>query len=208
MTYHNVSFPRGIALGSLGGPTRKTFVSPAANGFEARNALWADSRRKFNAGYGLKGEEDVFAVLEFFEERRGKLHSFRFRDRFDSSSNGAAMDPTPTDQLIGIGDGVISDFQLTKQYGSLFDPYIRSITKPEAGTVRVAIDGTEQVSGFSVDHTTGVVSFTIPPLQGESVTAGFRFDNHVRFDTDEMQATLSKRRAGEIMDIPIVEVRG
>ncbi len=58
---------------------------------------------------------------------------------------------------------------------------IRTITKPVAGTVQVYLDGVEQPSGWSVDTTTGLVTFGVPPTLGVEVTAGFEFDVPVRF---------------------------
>ena len=47
---------------------------------------------------------------------------------------------------------------------------VRTITKPVAGTVKVYLDGVEQLSGWSVDTTTGLVTFgTARP--GVEVTA-------------------------------------
>jgi uncharacterized protein (TIGR02217 family) len=39
------------------------------------------------------------------------------------------------------------------------------------------------------------------------VTAGFQFDVPVRFDTDQISINLSHFAAGEIPDIPLIEVR-
>ena len=68
-----------------------------------------------------------------------------------------AADGTPTalDQTIGVGDGTTTVFQLSKTYGASFDPYLRPITKPVAGSVKVAVDGIELTSGFRVDPLTG-----------------------------------------------------
>jgi len=78
-----------------------------------------------------------------------------------------------------------------------------------AGTVRVALDGVEQLGGtdFNADHATGLVEFTAPPPAGAQVTAGFEFDVPVRFDTDVIEANVAAFEAGEIPAIPIVEVR-
>ena len=48
-------------------------------------------------------------------------------------------------------------FQLVKRYGTGLRDYVRRITKPVAGTVRVAVDGIEKTAGthFTVDHATG-----------------------------------------------------
>ena len=73
MAFHHTRFPLDIALGARGGPERKTDVVTLAGGGEMRNGRWAHSRRRYNAGYGVKSRTDMQAVLAFFEERRGRL---------------------------------------------------------------------------------------------------------------------------------------
>lgn len=204
MAFHHVRFPLDIALGARGGPERKTDVVTLAGGGEQRNGRWAHSRRRYNAGYGVKSRADMQAVLAFFEERRGRLHGFLWRDGVDHSSGGAV--PLPGDQAIGTGDGATKSFQLIKTYGASFAPYARPIRKPVLGSVRVAVAGVEVMSGWSVDMTTGIVSFAVAPGIGAAVTAGFLFDVPVRFDTDRLDVEWSGFDAAEAPNIPLVEV--
>ncbi|MDR3475184.1 MAG: DUF2460 domain-containing protein [Devosia sp.] len=206
MSFHATRFPLGVALGAHGGPERLTDIITLKSGAEERNARWANSRRRYNAGYGVKSRADMQAVLAFFEERRGRFHSFLWRDGLDFSSNGGSGAPTPADQRIGTGDGATTQFQLTKTYGASFDPYLRPITKPVAGSVRVAVAGVEQTTGFAVDTLTGIVTFTAAPAAGAAVTAGFLFDVPVRFDTDRLDIELTSFDAADASSIPLVEV--
>lgn len=208
--FHEVLFPLSIAFGSSGGPERRTDVVLLASGHEERNTRWADSRRRYNAGTGVRSLDDLHTLIGFFEGRRGKLFGFRFRDRGDwkSCAPGGAVDPA--DQEIGVGDGVTATFQLVKSYGGVA-PYERAIAKPVAGSVRVAVDGAEKVAGvdFSVDGATGIVTF-LPgriPGMGATVTAGFEFDVPVRLDTDRLDINLASFEAGDVPNIPIVEIR-
>jgi uncharacterized protein (TIGR02217 family) len=209
-TFHEILFPLDIALKSAGGPERRTDIVSFGSGREARNARWAHSRRRYDAGYGVKTLDALQSVVAFFEERRGQLHGFRWRDRLDHSSAAPGAPVSPLDQGIGIGDGATASFQLVKTYGSGFSPYAREIVKPVAGSVRVAVGGTEVLgSAFSCDATTGVVTFPsghIPGV-GAAVTAGFSFDVPVRFDTDYLEVDLSAFAAGAIPKIPLVEIR-
>jgi uncharacterized protein (TIGR02217 family) len=204
MTFHHIRFPLDIALGARGGPERKTDVVTLAGGGERRNGRWAHSRRRYNAGSGVKSRADMAAVLAFFEERRGRLHGFLWRDGLDHSSGGAV--PLPTDQVLGSGDGVRTQFGLGKRYGATFDPYWRPIAKPVAGSVRVAVAGVELTSGWTVDATTGIVAFAVPPASGATVTAGFLFDVPVRFDTDRLDVELTSFDGAEVPSIPLVEI--
>ena len=211
MTFHEVRFPTGIAFGATGGPERRTEIVTLASGAEERNTRWADSRRRYNAGYGVRTLDDLHAVVAFFEERRGRLHGFRWLDRIDWKSCAPGAEPDPEDQGIGTGDGETARFQLAKTYGALHAPWRRTIRKPVAGTVRVAVDGVEKAAGsdWTVDPATGIVTFAGPaiPADGALVTAGFAFDVPVRFDTDSLDVNLTSFAAGEIPAIPLVEIR-
>jgi len=204
MAFHAVRFPVDVALGARGGPERKTDVVTLAGGGEQRNGRWRHSRRRYNAGYGVKSRADMAEVLAFFEERRGRLHGFLWRDGLDFSSGGAM--PTALDQVIGTGNGVATGFQLQKRYGADFDPYLRPITRPVAGSVRVAVDGAELTSGWAVDWASGMVSFALAPALGASVTAGFLFDVPVRFDTDRLDVELTSFDGADVPSIPLVEI--
>jgi len=207
VAFHEVRFPTGISRGSSGGPERRTQIVAYGSGFEERNQQWADSRRRYNAGYGIRGIDDVHAVIAFFEERRGRLHGFRWKDFSDFKSVAPNADISATDQAIGTGDGATTDFQLVKLYGNAFAPFTRAIAKPVAGSVQVALDGAPQGAGFSVDTTTGIVSFTAAPGSGVAVTAGFEFDVPARFDTDMLEISVPQANAGDIPNVPIVELR-
>ena len=132
MSFHEVRFPTQISLGATGGPERRTDVVVLGSGFEERNARWADSRRSYNAGYGVKSLDDLHAVIAFFEERRGRLYGFRWRDHTDHKSCAPGGTISPLDQVIGTGDGTQAAFQLVKTYGVAHAPWTRTIAKPVA----------------------------------------------------------------------------
>jgi uncharacterized protein (TIGR02217 family) len=209
--FHEILFPLDIALNSAGGPQRRTDVVALGSGAEERNARWAHSRRRYDAGYGVKTLAALAQVVAFFEERRGRLHGFRWRDRLDHSSGAPDAAIAATDQVIGTGDGITQTFALAKTYGAFHSPYQRPIAKPVAGSVRVAIDGDEvdEGTGFTIDPTTGLISFLTGyiPADGTAVTAGFLFDVPVRFDTDYLEVDLSAFAAGAIPKIPLIEIR-
>ena len=140
-------------------------------------------------------------MIALFEERRGRLYGFRFRDRTDWHSG-------PPSKRIGTGNGAERNFRLVKAHGSAFAPYSRAIAKPVGGTVRVAVNGIEQAVGsqFNSDPATGLVTFMAAPPAGAVFTAGFAFDVPVRFDTDELDIDLSTFDAGGIPQIPLIEI--
>jgi len=210
-SFHEILFPLDVALKSAGGPERRTDIVSFGSGREARNARWAQSRRRYDAGYGIKTLDALQAVIAFFEERRGRLYGFRWRDRLDCCSATTGNVVSPLDQVIGVGDGTTAAFQLVKTYGSAFSPYARAIVKPVSGSMRVAVADSEVAAGsaFTCDATTGVVTFLTGhiPSAGAAITAGFNFDVPVRFDTDYLEVDLATFAAGAIPKIPLVEIR-
>lgn len=206
MNFHETRFPAAISFGSAGGVERRTEIVGLVNGFEERNSPWAQSRRRYDAGLGVRSLDDLAEVLAFFEARHGRLYGFRWKDWLDHRSSLPSQAVTPEDQvLVGGGD----TWQLTKTYGDVAASYARAITKPVDGSVRVAVDGIEILDGvgFTVDAATGILTLTTPVGSSAVVTAGFEFDVPVRFDSDTIEVNLAAFEAGEIPSIPVVEVR-
>ena len=207
MSFHEVRFPDAISRGARGGPERRTQVVELASGDEERNASWANSRRRYDVAYGIRHADDLAAVVAFFEARNGRLHGFRYKDWADYKSCLPSQAITATDQQIGTGTGSQQTFQLGKRYASGAQTWVRTVAKPVAGTVRVALGTVEQLSGWTLDATTGVITFTAAPAGGVIVRAGFEFDVPVRFDSDTLDMTLDFERLGSITAIPLLEIR-
>jgi uncharacterized protein (TIGR02217 family) len=205
--FHNVSFPLKLARGAVGGPERVTDIFELGDGREARNSAFASSRRRWEVGSAIRSLDELAQITAFFEARRGRLYAFRFRDPADFKSSAPSVPTTPQDQVIGIGDGTNKRFQLTKTYGDAAGSYVRSITKPVVGSVRIARAGVElAASGFSVDGATGIVTLTQAPAAGAEIRAGFSFDTPARFDTDRLDVALDAFDAGRVVTLALVEV--
>jgi len=209
MAFHEIRFPANLSFGALGGPERRTEIVTLANGHEERNTPWEHSRRRYDAGMGLRSLDDLETLIAFFEARRGPLHAFRWKDWSDWKSARPSMATSPVDQALGYGDGVQTQFQLRKRYMSGAAEYWRPIKKPVAGTVLVAIadDPQQQGSAFSLDVANGLITFATPPDIGALVTAGFEFDVPVRFENDRIAVSMASYNAGEVPDVPVIEVR-
>jgi uncharacterized protein (TIGR02217 family) len=208
MAFHDVRLPARLAFGSSGGVERRTEVVTLASGFERRSTPWAHGRRRYLVGAGIRSLDDVAALTAFFEARRGRLHGFRFKDFADWKSCAPSQTPAPTDQGLGVGDGTTTRFVLIKRYGTGVEAYVRTLTKPVVGTLRVAVAGGElNGSAFSLDALTGAVTLSSAPAIGAAVTAGFAFDTPVRFDTDRLDVTLEGFEAGRMVAAPLIEVR-
>ncbi len=209
MNFHEVRFPASLSFGSVGGPERRTDVVTLANGFEERNSPWAHSRRRYDAGLGMRSLDDIEQLIAFFEARRGQMYGFRWKDWSDYKSGRASQQTGFVDQELGTGDGTRTSFQLVKTYVSGAFSYVRPISKPVLGSVRVGLGASELTEGseFEVDTTTGTINFAAPPEPGAPVMAGFEFDVPVRFDTDQIQTSVASFKAGDVPNVPIVEVR-
>lgn len=206
--FHDVLFPLAVSFGATGGPERRNEIVALSSGREKRNARTALSRRRYDAGTGVRSLSDLYAVLAFFEARRGSLYAFRFRDPFDSRSCAPDAEPGPLDQTLGTGDGARTRFPLVKAYGAGADACLRPVALPVAGSLGVAVDGAEAAGGFAFDAAAGAVVFelgSVPPA-GAVVTAGYLFDVKVRFDAERISASLTAFKAGQIPTIPLVEV--
>src|SRR4029450_13169837 len=175
--FHEVRFPDNIAYGATGGPEFATTVVATGSGHEKRNVNWSEARGRWDVASGLKKQAQIDELLGFFRARGGKAYGFRFKDWTDYKATG---------QLLGTGDGAQTQFQLVKHYPSGSVIEVRTITKPVAGSGHVYKEAVEQVVGWSVAPTTGLVAFSVPPALGVEVTADFEFDVPVRLDTDHM----------------------
>ena len=143
MSFHEVRFPASLSFGSVGGPERRTDIVTLANGFEERNTPWAHSRRRYDAGLGMRSLEDVERLIAFFEARQGQMYGFRWKDWADFKSAGSTAEVDFRDQVIAVGDGARTEFPLVKTYRSGGNAYVRPIAKPVAGTVRIGIEQEE-----------------------------------------------------------------
>lgn len=209
MNFHEVRFPASLSFGSVGGPERRTDIVTLANGFEERNTPWAHSRRRYDAGLGMRSLDDIETLVSFFEARQGQMFGFRWKDWSDYKSGPATADVTQGDQVIARGDGTRTAFQLVKTYSSGGFTYVRPIVKPVLGTVQVGLEQDQMREGvdFEIDLASGLVTFSAPPPEEVEVTAGFEFDVPVRFDTDKIQTSVASFQAGDVPNVPVVEVR-
>ena len=200
--FDDVTFPIEIGREAMVAAAFSTHVVTTLSGHERRNSDWADARQSYDVGPGIRSNRELETLLTFFRARRGAAIGFRFTDPFDNSSAKMAGGATATDQLLGIGDGVRTEFPLIKRYA---DSQERRITRPQPGSVSVAID-TVDVTGWSLGDM-GVIIFDVAPLVGARVTAGFRFDVPVRFAEDRLEVSRATFGAGDIPSVPLVEIR-
>ncbi|WP_404336207.1 DUF2460 domain-containing protein [Sphingomonas sp. MMS12-HWE2-04] len=190
--FDDVLFPLALGREAEVAPEMSTAIVTSAGGHELRNAEWAAARTRYDVGPGVRSETDIAALLGFFRARMGAARGFRLRDPFDWQA---------TDEVLGMGDGANAVFALVKTYGAS----VRRITRPVAGSVRVAIDGAE-THGFALEDG-GTVVLDAAPAAGAVVTASFVFDVPVRFAEDRLSVSRATFLAGVAASVPLVEIR-
>jgi len=211
-------FPTDIRYGSSGGPTSSTDIVITGGGVEHRNANWALPKYRFNAKYMVKTRTTALQVYELFLAMQGKYGGFRVQDAWDySSAADGVSTPSETDQTIGTGNASEDTFQLIKTYTQGTATLARDIKKPVTTfSVLIKVGAFTYTEGvdYTVDYTTGIVTFTTIPPNGDPVSAGFEFDVPCRFDTDDLSdlafAISTSDGTGDIVnfgDIPLVEDR-
>jgi uncharacterized protein (TIGR02217 family) len=150
-------FPDCIALGAHGGPTYFTELVTVASGFEQRNEVWQYARCKWDVGHVARPETDMWQLISFYRAMRGRLHGFRFKDwsDFQADAGGAGVIGT------GLGTGLPDTMQLFKRYTPGASPYdLRIIQKPVDGTITVTRNAVDAPTGWTLDTTTGLITFT------------------------------------------------
>ncbi|WHO40509.1 DUF2460 domain-containing protein [Sphingobium sp. AP49] len=204
--FDDIVFPLAIGREASLSPCFSTQIVESPSGHERRSSDWADARLAFDAGPGVRSEADIATLISFFRARRGAARGFRFTDPYDDRSSVAGLPPGPLDQRLGAGDGITTEFALMRHYGEGTATQGRRITRPVAGSIRVAIDGVEQADGWQ--HAgMGIVAFDAAPAEGALLTAGFRFDVPVRFAEDRLEINRATFAAGEAPSVPLVEIR-
>lgn len=197
--FHDVRLEENVERGAQGGPRFKTTIIGVGSGNEQRNQEWSVSRAEWDLSYGITSNTDFEQVRDFFYARRGRAFAFRFKDWTDYAA---------TEQELGLGDDMNTDFQLIKTYGDSAATYTRKITRPVSGTVVIRIDGTPQTEGVDYDiGSLGLIEFDTAPGPGEVVDADFEFDTPVRFDVDFLELEVALYNAGSYPSITIREIR-
>ena len=200
MAFIDVRFPDEITYDSVFTPAYKTRVVTSASGFESRNINWEEHRLTCDFSMAVRKQERLDIVIEFFHAMKGQGHSFRAKNWADFKSVGAAGTIDYDDQLLFTStSGGETEIQIIKTYTQATANTISTITKPVSGTLRVGKNGTEIFSpaAWSADYATGIITLVTPLIATDYITAGYEYDNHMRFNSDELPITLSAYQVGD-----------
>lgn len=207
MSFLEYRFPLVVSHDSDGGAEYSTEVIEIYSGYEQRNERWSEPKYRFNVATGVKTTTDLYTLITFFHAVGGRAHGFRYKDWSDYKSCGPLATLANNDQIIvAAATAGQSTAQLAKTYtyGSL--SRTRYISKPVSGTTVLAKNGVAFTSGWTIDTTTGIITFATPLTLNDVVTAGFEFDVPVRFDTDKISTKFVYYKLGEI-EVPVVGIR-
>ncbi len=203
-------FPTDISYGSSGGPGFMTDIHKMDSGDEERISRWSQALRVFDVAERVKTRNAAATLITFFRARGGAAREFPFKDHLDFTSAVNGRDaPTNVDQVIGVGDGTKTQFQLVKKWTSGPSSQTENIILPVTGTVLGALDTVDQAGNFTVNRLTGIVTYTTPPTTDVEVTAGFEYDVRSRFgkEADKALQVLHEDFDATGLSIPIVQVK-
>ncbi|GHU27170.1 glycoside hydrolase family 24 [Bacilli bacterium] len=195
---YEIRFPEEISIKSRTMIEFDTNVIPSKNGKEQRAAN-RNARMVYEIASDVKTKNEIDNIINFFRLVEGRSIGFRYKDWLDFYVNR---------QVIGKADGLKKNFQLVKMYSNATDSsfsYLRKITKPVEGTVKIYVND-EEIYLFDVDHSTGNVSLNTAPAENSIVKATFEFDVPARFDTDTLEIRMLDRQSGEIGNTRIIEI--
>lgn len=208
MAFLDTRLPVEVEKGSRGGASFKTGILTLTSGAEKRNRDWSVMRHSFNVSYGVTNAAYWNTVRDLFLVAGGMADVWRFKDWSDYE---IGVDATDTAQSIGTGDGAATTFQIFKRYQVSIYTVDRNIKLPVASTVRVFVDGVEQTltTHYTVNATTGVITFVSAPGNTLDVAVICEFDVPVRFNLDKFVANwfaLTDDMKASLPSIQIVEV--
>ncbi len=198
MSFHEVRFPADISFKATGGPEFKTDVVSLSSGHEKRNSIWSYPRARYELSFKDISKTQSNKTLSFFMARKGKAYGFRFKDWNDFEAKN---------QIIGVGNGTQTAFQLVKEYQDEIQNFQRRIYKPVEGSVVCYVNSTLITVGFSVDLVSGILNFTEPPAVAAVISADFQFDVPVRFNTDFLGSGTESYDNTSVRKIELTEVK-
>ena len=201
LVFDDARLPVDIEVGAKGGMGWSTQITSLGGGAEQINQEWSEHRCTFDIGYGISSYDDLREVKAFHAARRGRARHFLFKDWTDFNVDL---------ELIRTDNGVETDFQIIKTYGSTH-AYTRRITRPVLSpdnTVEVYVNGV-LVAPSTYDLVAadlGVISFHVAP-GAFPIRVTCEFDVPVRFDVDQLMITSEAFEAGTIEGITLIEGR-
>lgn len=202
----------------ISSPRWSTDIQIVDSGVEQVNQRWVHTLHTYRLPDSIREHSTYESIKDHWMAMRGPLYTFPFRDPLDFASVALDLPNTEptisrTDQDIGTGDGLTTQFQLIKDYVSGSQTYSRNIYHPIVSTVLIGLDGEDPETAsptyeWTVSRTTGIVTISPAPATGVIITAGYYFDVEVRFISDEsFDGIVKTYGVSGYADIELQEVR-
>jgi uncharacterized protein (TIGR02217 family) len=220
----NAVFPKlkGITWDITIAPTWSTVLQVSASGREVRAAnqqypLWSigltyevlpDTPPPADAA----AYSNFKTLLGFYNARQGNLDDFLLNipDLLggDSSAEGQSIVDEYSQghmELLGLGDGVTTDFPLVKDFGGFMD-----LIQNPTGVSKVWVNGADIGAAYTLLNATpnfGVIRLNAAPAAAQEVRADFGFQWRCRFDDDALEFNNWQRRLWEAKTVKLKTVR-
>lgn len=158
----NAVFPvlAGLKFDSVKSPGFSTKIQRAVSGRELRAAFMAYPLWTFKLVYEVLRDDaennELKTLVGFFTARQGSFDSFLYTDPSDNAV---------TAQGFGTGNGVATQFQLIRAYGSFIEPVMNL-----NGTPSIYINGVLKTAGTDYTISAGMVTFAAAPANAAALT--------------------------------------
>jgi uncharacterized protein (TIGR02217 family) len=152
----------GIAFGTVRSPTWSTKIQTAVSGKELRAAFWSTPIWKYTLVYEFLRTASAFQELQtlfgFYNQRQGQFDSFLF---------SAPDDNSVTAEPFGTGTGSQTVFQLKRSFGGFSESVVNVNV-----FATLFVNGVAKTYGtdYTVDNTTGLVTFVSAPAAAAALT--------------------------------------
>ena len=198
--------------GSTFGALQPAEFQRNGNGEVTITPKMANARRRYLAVNPSVTTAELRALMVFMASRQGGIESFKFIDKMDFSTDDTDVGTAGyEDSVLGIGDGVTTQWQLRKYYGKQ-TPYevVRNLTDTDDTTIKVGVNGVLQTLGIGYTIPTvgnGVIQISPALAKGSMVTGGCQFYTRGIFDfnvQDWLEAAIHNPNTGSTK-LPIIE---
>lgn len=227
MSFRDIRLPTRICEEFQGGPGFATAFARARSGYTTANIDRPDPIWEYEADAVATNTDKRMQLMGFFLVNYGMAYSFRFRDLQhywtgcqSYAGIGDIIPLAPTDiPEFATGDGTTTQFQLAVPFS--FGPYTlaHKITKPaKYGAADTMLDNpgytgprvwdetdllTEGVD-YTIDYSTGIVTFSAAPADTHKLRWAGLFDIHCRWKEDSINSILESSEAAS-MKLQLIE---
>ena len=196
----------GLAWSVTKTPTFQTRIQRAVSGRELRALDYPYPLWQFALVYDFlrdnpaAGYDELRTLLGFFMLCQGAFGTFLFRDPSDWQVTG---------QQIGVGDASTTVYQLQRAMGTALPDggFLEPITAPNVVSAIYLNGVTQAPTSYSIDPTTGLVTFGTAPGSGLVITADFTYYFQCRFIDDKYDFENFMHRLWQVKKLTFISVR-